>query len=152
MKELQNYDSPVTEELQTSVLKLISNHYNQHPVISPELQGRSFDIIQKEYISELRTLLANNDHLFQYLLSNWYNADKLRTWGRLNNEREIPMTKTTMTVESHWSVSKRHQHRNYNRPPSDLLVYLIDKKIFPKYEGKLELLLSGRSKPVWWYM
>ena len=71
MKELQKYDSAVTEELQASVLKLISNHYNQHPLISPELQGRSFEIIQEEYNSQLCTLLANNGYFFQYLLSTW---------------------------------------------------------------------------------
>ena len=61
------------------------------------------------------------------------------------------MTKTTMAEESHWSVLKRHYLRNYNRPRSELLVYLIDKKIIPKHEGKLEILLFGRSKLVWWY-
>ena len=129
---------------------MTGNHYMQHPLISSDLHGQPLHLVRNAYISALSVLLSNHNALLLYSINNWYQDENFRSWGRLNNEHAMAKSKTRMTVESHWSLLKRHQLRNFNRPRSDLLIYLMEGKVLPKYEENFSLLISGRSKPVWW--
>lgn len=55
-----------------------------------------------------------------------------------------------MKVEAHWSVFKRLYLFPYNTPRLDLLLYVIWKRIIPKYVADCDELQKGLKKLNWW--
>lgn len=74
-------------------------------------------------------LLSMFGDLAEVLAKNWYSKNLFVLWGGRNLSFGIPMSKTTMTVEAHWSALKKIFLLGLNRPRSDMLVYIIDKKV-----------------------
>ena len=84
-----------------------------------------------------------------YLEQNWYDGEMFMIWGR-RNEHGVPFARTTMHVEGHWSVIKRHYLMLHNRPRLDLVVYILAKRLMPKFEDDLRLLREGTKVPGWY--
>ena len=70
-------------------------------------------------------------------------------WGRKVQDF-LPIAKTTMMVEAHWSQLKRVYLLPHNRPRCDFLVYILSVKMLPKCAADFEMLCSGNKVPAWW--
>lgn len=128
---------------------MLTKHYTSHPLF---LGGASFEVIQQNAVSELRQFLNSPSHqlLLVYLLQNWYGAKEFMTWGYRNEAHGIPMTRTTMVVESHWRVLKTRFLSLHNRPRLDFVTHILNTQVIPKYIQDYRLYLSGLKKGEWW--
>jgi len=149
LKQLQstgtlNYDP----DRENAILSVIDRHYHMHPFFMPSLK---FDTMQKIAIEELFGLLKlpAEKSILDYLYEHWYSGKTFFLWGR-RTEGEIALSKTTMKVEAHWSMLKRLYLLPYNRPRVDLLLYVLENQIMPKFTMEYVLLKSGSKKPNWW--
>lgn len=64
--------------------------------------------------------------------------------------QEVAISRTTMFVQSHWSVLKRLYLLPCNKPRVDLLIYVIDTHFVFKFENDFNALKEGIKKPCWW--
>ena len=85
-----------------------------------------------------------------YLQKNWCHKNRFHLSGRRHISCGIPLSRTTMPVEAHWSMLKRTFLLRKIRPRCDTLVFIIQKKLLPKVEADLQDILSGILKPSWW--
>ncbi|KAH8656329.1 hypothetical protein BGZ61DRAFT_500287 [Ilyonectria robusta] len=111
-----------TSDEQDTVLEIFTRHYNSHPFI-PDQNGtfRSAEEIHRLSASEMYYWCRKRNYfrLWAYLWVNWYHSSQWVLWARSVNEKEIPVLKTTMIVESHWRKIKhdylhpllQHDHR-----------------------------------------
>ena len=108
--------------------------------------------VLREYIHELLVFLlpTNSVDLFRYLLKEWYSTANFKRWGR-KHPHLIPLSRTTMMVEGHWSKLKNSLLQKYNRPRISMLLFIIEKSLLPKMKIEFEMLISGSKKPHWWY-
>ena len=69
-------------------------------------------------IGDIETLSSGprNRSFRQYLLTNWYSTNMFMKWGYRSAVHSIPLTRTTMLVESHWRLLKRKYLVMRNRP------------------------------------
>lgn len=124
------------------LLDKISRHYNEHPSLC---RGKSASVITGESQAEIEHLLSERRHepLRTYLLSNWYNNQSMINWGRRNGTKGIPFARTTMFVESHWSILKRTFLKFHNRPRPDFLLFLFDRRLIPKFKSDYDMIVEG---------
>jgi hypothetical protein len=101
---LQGRIETVSGNEQELVLSIFSRHYNSHPLI-PDQNGtyRSAEHIHRSCVSEIYYWCRSRNYfrLWAYLWVNWYQPSQWVLWARSVNEKEIPVLKTTMIVESH---------------------------------------------------
>ena len=88
--------------------------------------------------------------LLDYLLKNWYGDEKIEMWGRRSVHHGIAFARTTMYVEAHWYILKRHYLIFHNRARIDFIVHLIDKRLIPRFIQDLERYGTGTKTPSWW--
>lgn len=140
--------SALSEEKEKELLELVTLHFNRHPFFD-----KNFSIVFSEERAkeELDTFLSgiHETAVKQYLLKNWYDDNMFYCWGR-RRASLIPLSKTTMMCEAHWSVLKRLYLLPYNRPRADLVLHVIDTKVMPKFTSDYQLMMSERKKPSWW--
>lgn len=82
----------------------------------------------------------------------WYKTgmeEVYNIWGRQRIDM-IPMSRTTMFAEAHWSMLKRGVLLKHNRPRIDLVVFLLDTEVIPGIKMDMDLLLKGTTKPKWY--
>ena len=53
-------------------------------------------------------------------------------------------------VEAHWSTIKRVYLVQFNRPRTDLLLFILDSKVHPKFDNDYNALRKGYKKGFWW--
>lgn len=87
--------------------------------------------------------------LQSYLLSHWYDDESWKIWGR-RHRAKISFSRTTMTVESDWSLIKRLYLLTFNWPRVDLLVHVIGTIVMVKFTHAYDAMVCGRKKPFWW--
>ncbi|CAG8678213.1 23664_t:CDS:2, partial [Gigaspora margarita] len=130
------------------IIKLITKHFHYHPYI-PMPNNYYFSEVQirEAAINEMYTYCAtNNLHwVWAYLWVGWYNPYKWQIWARCT-KKEIPVLKTTMILESHWRLIKRDYLYKFNRPRIDLLVWVIIDHFIPRYNSKLQNLITTNQK------
>lgn len=148
-KELRKDKKSSLNETQESILnKLIDMHYFRSTMIT----GKSSEELLEMAKDELKQFFSHNPQdteMKDYLLKNWYDSETWKLWGRRNCSK-ISLSRTTMKVESHWSVLKRLYLLPYNRPRLDLLVHIIATSVMNKYQHDYTAMYSGRKKPYWW--
>jgi hypothetical protein len=97
-----------------------------------------------------------NPGLFRYLWANWYRSeseqyDERWKWISISTVSGwVPRSRTTMRVENHWRILKRHYLYQFNRPRIDLLLFVIQTAFMEGRLRKWELSLKFRSKPSWY--
>lgn len=140
--------SVLSKEKEQALMDLITLHFNRHPFFDKHF---SMLFAKEKAKDELHTFFSSGTEstLKDYLLRNWYDDNIFFCWGR-RNASLIPLSKTTMMCESHWSLLKRLYLLPYNRPRVDLLLYVLDSKLLSKYTSDYHLLMNGRKKPSWW--
>ena len=85
-----------------------------------------------------------------YLEENCYCPSWYYTWGR-RKENEVIFTRTTMMIESHWSVIKSQYLRHNNRPMVDFVLYVLEECLMPTVKKDFDRLLYDVKKPAWQY-
>lgn len=73
----------------------------------------------------------------------------MKTWGRINGEHGVPFSRTTAFVEAHWSTLEKRFLKHFNWPRPDFLLFLIDRRLIPKFTSAYSLLVTGGIKPRW---
>ena len=62
----------------------------------------------------------------------------------------IPYGKTTMKIEAHWSVIKRHYLQRFNQPRLDLLIWTLLREVMPAQKEQFSQIRAGIIEPHWW--
>ncbi len=139
---------PSIEERQT-VMKMFSRDYNMHPSI-PDQNGthRSAETIHRECANEMYTWCRARNYfrLWAYLFVNWYKPGQWELWARAANDKEIPVLKTTMIVESHWRKIKHDYLHRFNRPRIDLVIWILTSRAIPQAIERMEAIRSGDNR------
>ena len=76
----------------------------------------------------------------QNLWMNWLRPERWILWAHSAHPNMIPILKTTMMVESHWRRIKRDFLYHFSLPCIYLLVWILVKKLAPKYYCKIDRL------------
>ena len=138
-----------TNDEQNTVLDIFSQHFNSHPLI-PDQNGiyRSADRIYRDCAAEMYHWCRSKDYfrLWAYLWVNWYQPDQWRLWARSANEKEIPILKTTMIVESHWRKIKHDYLHRFNRPRIDLVIWVLISRLIPSALARMQALLQQNHR------
>ena len=136
-----------------TILRLFAKHASQHTLL-PERHGvpRSAEEIWRDAVEEMyRHCKANNlCEVWAYLWNSWYRRDRWKLWARSAYSAAIPCKRTTMMVEALWRNLKRLVLHLYNRPPVDLVVYMIVTRTLPPYRVTLRSIIAdarpGRAR------
>jgi hypothetical protein len=138
-----------TMEERDTLLKMFSRHYNMHSLI-PDHNGtyRSADTIHRECINEIYAWCRTRNYfrLWAYLFVNWYRPEQWKLWARSANNKEIPVLKTTMIVESHWRKLKHDYLHRFNRPRIDLVIWILTSRAIPQAIVRMEAIRNGDSR------
>lgn len=129
---------------QHRLLSLFDKHYFT-PV---SIMQRSAEQLRKLALLDLEQLFSSvaGKEMLRCLHENWYCSKWWLLWGRRHNSL-ISLSRTTMIVESHWSILKRLYLIPYNRSSVDFLMYIIEKKMMSKFREEFTLLVEGLKKP-----
>ena len=142
---LQGRIETASGDEQDTVLEIFSRHYNSHTLI-PDQNGtyrsaghiHHFCAVEMYYWCKSR----NYFRLWAYLWVNWYQPSQWRLWARSVNDKEIPILKTTMIVESHWRKIKHDYLHRFNRPRIDLVVWVLLSRLIPNALTRMRALLQ----------
>lgn len=140
--------STIKDEDEKKIFALIDAHYFRSPVTS-KLSSAELRVVAISELDSFFRALQTETFFYSYLMNNWYDTITWKLWGR-RHEHMIPFSRTTMKVESHWSMLKRQFLLPYNRPRVDLLVHVIASTVMVKFDHEYEALKLGRKKPFWW--
>lgn len=148
IQSLRKSGKDIDSVLEDKVLRTMTDHYNMHPYIVPIPSVQS---IHSYAVDQMRSICEskNIQILFEYLWTHWYEHSKFLTWGRRSESHGIPLARTTMMVEAHWSLLKKHYLVLHNRPRVDFVIHLMDTQLIGKYESDYELRRTGRVLPTW---
>jgi MULE transposase domain len=131
-------------EEQDIVLNMFSQHYNSHPLIPDQHRTyRSPERIHRACAEEMYHWCKSRNYfrLWAYLWVNWYQPSQWKLWARSADDKEIPILKTTMIVESHWRKIKHDYLYRFNRPRIDLVIWILLSRLIPSALTRLHALL-----------
>lgn len=140
--------SSLSEEDEVHILKLIGKHYFEDTVTT----GKSCEEVYESALSDLQIFFncrPSERELYSYFQTNWYTKSWWVLWGRRHSSK-IALSRTTMKVESHWLVLKKHFLMAFNRPRVDLLVHVIGSKLMFKFFCDFQSIHDGSKKPYVW--
>ena len=131
-----------TESEKDTLLDMFTRHFNSHPLI-PDVNGtyRDPSIVYRECTRELYELYQARgwQKTWAYFYVFWYAPEQWKLWARTANPIEIPVSKTTMIVESHWRCLKHDFLHDHNRPR----VWILTKRVFPRYAQRMDAILRN---------
>ncbi|KAG6847469.1 hypothetical protein H0H93_007956 [Arthromyces matolae] len=136
------------------IIKMMEKHYCAHPLL-PAYSHPSSGGIRKWAVQQVYNFCVEHDlpEVWAYLWGNWYRDGRWELWARSFNDKEIPVLKTTMILESHWRRIKHDFLHHFHLPRCDLLVWILITKLAPSYYRKLAqaLVETGRYRelPSW---
>lgn len=87
--------------------------------------------------------------LWAYLWTNWYSPSRWYLWAR-SARSTIPLSKTTMKIEAHWSVIKRCYLHRFSSPRLDLMFWTLLDEVIPTQNDRLSQVLNSTISPCWW--
>ena len=137
---------PMLQTTEKELMDRIDMHYNLHPLIT---RYQTVKQIRVFCVADIAGLYCFDGFrpLLTYLMENWYDAGNFAMWGRRNTV--IAFTRTTMMVEGHWYLLKRHHLVLHNRPRPDFVLHIIDQKLLPRVMYDYKELSKGVSFPKW---
>ncbi|KAK9243959.1 hypothetical protein V1506DRAFT_555031 [Lipomyces tetrasporus] len=134
---------------------MIKRHLLRHPLLPKVVCDKnSAPASLVEMLEYCRSI--GQPRLFRYFWANWYRPsfDNVGSrWeiaslcGRQGSSDAIPISRTTMRLESHWRILKRDYASHLIRPRLDVLTYIICPGLVP---SRIHLYLqveAGRVKP-----
>ncbi|KAK9347859.1 hypothetical protein V1522DRAFT_447500 [Lipomyces starkeyi] len=156
-----------TEQAQT-LRGMIKRHLLRHPLLpkvvhdkkaAPStLQFQSYEEIHGCSIKEMLEYCKSIDRpkLFRYFWANWYRpsfGNVGSRWeiaslcGRRGSDASIPISRTTMRLESHWRILKKDYASRFTRPRLDVLTYIICTGLVRSRMHFHAQIEAGRKKP-----
>jgi hypothetical protein len=111
-----NQVNTLCAETITDVLALVRRHYNRHPSIPNDVTGGylSAESTRLQRFCEMYQYTRDHDigRAWVYLYLNWYNPIDWKLWALSS----IPVSRTTMFVESHWRMLNRGHLLKHHLP------------------------------------
>ena len=145
----------VPADIRKNLKDMIKCHLNAHPMI-PDRNGVRHSPAEIHSRSATEAYewckLHNLPRLWAYLFVNWYRLDQWVLWGRSVNPGQIPILKTTMILESHWTKLKHQYLHNFNRPRIDLVSWILTSRVIPEAMYRWQALANSnddRNKAGW---
>ncbi|KAJ6607050.1 hypothetical protein B0H10DRAFT_2073246 [Mycena sp. CBHHK59/15] len=135
------------------IVAMMEKHFCAHPLL-PGYAMPTAEGIKRWAVSQIYQFCVEHGlrEVWAYLWENWYRKSRWELWARSVN-REIPVMKTTMMLESHWRRIKHDFLCHFHMPRCDLLAWIIVVKLAPSYYRKLDRLLTEtgryRELPCW---
>ncbi|KAK9481453.1 hypothetical protein V1527DRAFT_493571 [Lipomyces starkeyi] len=154
---------------QASILRgMVKGHLLRHPLLpkvafdnADPQQTLLFETYEEIHASSIKELLGycksiDQHKVFRYFWSNWYRPEFRNSgsrWeiaslcGRPGSVASIPISRTTMRLESHWRILKKDYSSHLVRPRLDVLCYIIFNGLV---RSRIQLHLqiaAGREKP-----
>jgi hypothetical protein len=136
---------PARGEEQETVLQMFSRHFHAHTFI-PDENGthKTPRQLHRDSATEMYIWCRSRNYfrLWAYLWVNWYSPKEWALWARSTNDKEIPILKTTMIVESHWRKIKHDYLHRFNRPRLDLVVWVLLSRSIPDSVRNMRAILD----------
>ncbi|OXV06127.1 hypothetical protein Egran_06105 [Elaphomyces granulatus] len=140
---------PARGEEQETVLQMFSRHFHAHTFI-PDQNGthKTPKQLHRDSATEMYIWCRSRNYfrLWAYLWVNWYSPKEWALWARSTNEKEIPILKTTMIVESHWRKIKHDYLHRFNRPRLDLVVWVLLSRSIPDSVRNMQAILDREHR------
>jgi hypothetical protein len=146
----------------------IKRHLLRHPLLpkvvcdkSSAPEGLVYESYEEIHASSVKEMLQycrsiDQPRLFRYFWANWYRpsfGNVGSRWeiaslsGRPGSSAGIPISRTTMRLESHWRILKRDYASHLIRPRLDVLTYIICTGLVPSRVHLYLQVEAGRVKP-----
>ncbi|KAK9377575.1 uncharacterized protein V1513DRAFT_7, partial [Lipomyces chichibuensis] len=154
---------------QAGILRaMIKRHLLRHPLLPKVVnddadapQALMYETYEEIHVSSIREMLdfcrsINQPKIFRYFWSNWYRPvfrnvgsrwEIASLCGRADSSGTIPISRTTMRLESHWRILKKDYASRFVKPRLDVLSYIIFTGLV---RSRIHLHLqveAGREKP-----
>ncbi|KAK9251678.1 hypothetical protein V1507DRAFT_482177 [Lipomyces tetrasporus] len=118
---------------------MIKRHLLRHPILPKFVydnttvpQSLIFETYEDIHASSVREMLdycksIGQPKLFRYFWNNWYRPEYrgIGLCGRPGSNTTIPISRTTMRLESHWRILKKDYASRFLKPRLDVLCYII---------------------------
>ncbi|KAK9489447.1 hypothetical protein V1508DRAFT_427991 [Lipomyces doorenjongii] len=161
---------PCTRDQARTIRAMIKRHLLRHPLLPKpvfdtdgatppdSLQFQSYEEIHSSSIREMLEYCKsiNQPRLFRYFWSNWYRPGFRNTgsrWeiaslcGRPGFNAIIPISRTTMRLESHWRILKKDYGSRFIKPRLDVLAYIICSGLVRSRIHLYSQVMAAREKP-----
>ncbi|KAK9496120.1 hypothetical protein V1508DRAFT_401417 [Lipomyces doorenjongii] len=142
--------------VQASILRgMVKRHLLRHPLL-PKIaldnvdtqQTVLYETYEEIHASSIKELLTyckciDQAKIFRYFWSNWYRPE----FGNTGSVACIPISRTTMRLESHWRILKKDYSSHLVRPRLDVLCYIICSGLVRSWIQLHLQVAAGREKP-----
>jgi hypothetical protein len=135
------------EEHRTPLLDMMDNHAKRHSMIPNAAQNfLQPSVIHQESAQEVYLFCVQHNlpDAWAYLACEWYCAERWPRWARSSVSEVIPAASTTMMVEAHWSLIKRHHLITSPRARLDRVIYILMEETVPQLLHKWHQALLRR--------
>ncbi|KAK9364466.1 hypothetical protein V1509DRAFT_650584 [Lipomyces kononenkoae] len=149
---------------------MIKRHLLRHPFLpktfldgegTPALEGLQYQTYEEIHANAIKEMLEfcktiDQPKIFRYFWNNWYRPafknigsrwEIASLCGRPGANGAIPISRTTMRLESHWRILKKDYGSRFIKPRLDVLAYIICTGLV---RSRIHLYLqveAGREKP-----
>jgi hypothetical protein len=121
------------------LLNIMDTHARRHPLIPNAAETCMLpSAIHQECAEEVYLFCVRHDlpDAWAYLACEWYCAERWRLWARSVVPGVIPCASTTMMIESHWSLVKRHHLVRSPRARLDKVIHVLLEDTIPHHQQK----------------
>ncbi|KAK9334358.1 hypothetical protein V1521DRAFT_375118 [Lipomyces starkeyi] len=157
-----------TSEQAGNIRSMVKRHLLRHPILPKVVydntiapQALVFETYEYIHASSVRELLdycksIGQPKLFRYFWNNWYRPEYggiASRWeiaslcGRPDSDTTIPISRTTMRIESHWRILKKDYASRFVRPRLDVLCYIVITGLVRSRIHLQRQVQLGREKP-----
>ena len=124
------------QESRELLVEMMGFHARRHHLIPVEIPHPAClfpSAIHQECTEEVYQFCVarNLPDAWAYLACEWYCVERWTLWARSAVSGVIPCADTTMMVESHWSLLKRHHLINSPRARLDRVIYILLQETIP---------------------
>jgi hypothetical protein len=129
----------VHQEKRQELLDMMDRHARKHPLIPTDMQACMFSwAIHQDSAQEVYDFCKGNElpDAWAYLSCEWYCSERWNLWARSTTPGVIPGASTTMMVEAHWSLIKRHHLVSSPRARLDRVIYVLLQDTIPQLAHK----------------
>ena len=123
------------QEEREKLLEMMDSHSKKHPLIPNDVQACMLPSAIHQGCAQEVYLFCLHHGLpdaWAYLSCEWYCIERWTLWSRSTVPGMIPGASTTMMVEAHWSLIKRHHLINSPRARLDRVIQILMEETVPQ--------------------
>ncbi|KAK9343550.1 hypothetical protein V1522DRAFT_230907 [Lipomyces starkeyi] len=157
-----------TPEQAAKLRAMIKCHLLRHPLLPKVVnecaehpRAHVYETYEEIHASSIREMLdycrsIGQPKIFRYFWINWYRPEYAQVgsrWeiasmcGRRGSNTIIPISRTTMRVESHWRILKKDYASRFVKPRLDVLCYILFTDLVPSRIHLRSRVEAGREVP-----